>query len=165
MTRHRHAHAYAALVFVGSYVEAGDRGRVRVGPGDVVFHRPYDAHRNTFARRDVAILNLPSSDAVGSLTATVDDVGAIVRLAERDTCKATLALRAACRPSRALLDDWPDRLAAALAMDAPLVLGDWAIETGFADQAHPSRIVATVTGSSPGRLRVQSVQDATGSAP
>ena len=214
MTRHRHARPYAALVLAGSYVEAGDCGRVRVGPGDVVFHRPHDAHLDTFARRDVVILNLPASDADGPLTATVDDVDAIVRLAERDAREAAHALRVTCRASRALLDDWPDRLAAALAGDGTLVLGDWAVatgiapqsvsrgfqrvygvspkryrleqralrairrldgwrgsladlaaETGFADQAHMGRVVAAVTGSSPGRMRVQSFQDAGGEAP
>lgn len=214
MPRHRHARAYAALVLAGSYVEAGDRGRFRVEPGTVVFHRAHDAHRNTVARQDAVILNLPTDDAVGPLTATVDDVDAIVRLAERDAREATEALLVGSRPSTMLLHDWFDRLAAALADDTASALGDWAAltgiapqsvsrgfqrvygvspkryrleqrtlrairrlddwrgtlaalaaETGFADQAHLCRAVAALTGSSPGRLRVQSVQDPSGTAP
>ena len=34
--RHRHAQGYVAVVLSGSYVEAGDEGRRRVGPGDAL---------------------------------------------------------------------------------------------------------------------------------
>ena len=44
MQRHRHAIGYVAVVLAGGYLEAGDAGRRRVGPGDALVHRPFEGH-------------------------------------------------------------------------------------------------------------------------
>ena len=36
LSRHRHAHGYAAVVLAGGYEEAGERARLRVRAGDVI---------------------------------------------------------------------------------------------------------------------------------
>lgn len=40
LPRHRHSAGYMTLVLAGGYDEAGDVGRFRVGPGDLLVHRP-----------------------------------------------------------------------------------------------------------------------------
>jgi AraC-like DNA-binding protein len=202
MPRHRHGEGYVALVLAGGYVEAGDRGRLRVQAGQAVIHGSYEAHGNAFTGAGARVLNLPASGAAaGDVLGHVDDADAIARLAECDTGQAAELLRQTFRPSAARLDDWPDLLAAALAADQDLSLGDWAetmglapqslsrgfrlaygvspkryrlelralqalrrlpdwqgsmatlaAETGFADQAHLTRVIVALTGQTPKRL-------------
>lgn len=59
MPRHRHGEAYVALVLAGSYVEAGDRGRLRIEAGQAVFHDRFESHRNEFFGHGAQGLNLP----------------------------------------------------------------------------------------------------------
>jgi hypothetical protein len=50
LERHHHA-GYAALVLRGSYVEAGDRGRIQAEPGHVLFYAAFEGHFDTMAPR------------------------------------------------------------------------------------------------------------------
>lgn len=129
--RHRHDCGFAALVLSGSYIEAGDRGRMRVAAGDVILHGPYESHLNTVARGGAEVLVLPWTDAIASPLGSVDDADAIARLAERDIRQASALLRAGLRTSSVAADDWPDRLAADLRRDPNLGLKEWAGHAGL----------------------------------
>jgi len=156
LPRHRHNDGYVALVLAGGYVEAGDRGRTRVGAGQAVFHGAHESHRNEFFGRGARVLNLPilggePVDAIGQ----VEDVDAIARLAERDVTQAAELLQQSFRPSAAAwLEDWPDLLAAALAADPNLRLADWADTMGIAPQSL-SRGFRLAYGTSPKRYRLE----------
>jgi AraC-like DNA-binding protein len=214
MPRHRHLEAYVALVLSGGYIEAGDRGRLRVEAGQAVLHGAYESHRNEFSGGGAQVLNLPLRDAdPGAELGSVDDADAIVRLAERDLDLAAELLRNTFRPTPSRLNDWPDLLAASLARDPNLSLAAWAetmgiaaqslsrgfrlaygttpkryrlelravqalrrlprwpgslaslaADAGFADQAHLTRAIVELTGQTPHRLKVKSVQETARSA-
>lgn len=155
MPRHRHGEAYVAVVLAGGYVEAGDRGRLRIEAGQAVFHDRYESHRNEFSRHGAQVLNLPvAASAVGHVQGQVADVDAIARLAERDLRQAAELLRATFRPCAARLDDWPDSLASALANDPALNLTAWADSQGMAPQS-VSRGFRRAYGTTPKRYRLE----------
>lgn len=207
MERHRHAQAYAALVLSGGYVEAGDRGRFRAAPGQVLIHGAWESHMDAVSPLGAAVLNLPFADPVAFGVGRIADPDLIARAAQRDMSEALSLFRDALRPASDDGDDWPDQLAAALRREPDVGLEAWAVgaglapetvsrgfrqvfgttprryraeqralraaralqrrqdppaalaaELGFADQAHMSRAVSALTGFSPGRLRVKSVQ-------
>ncbi len=207
MERHRHAQAYAAVVLAGGYLEAGDRGRFRAQPGQVLIHGAWESHMDAFSGAGARVLNLPLTFAAPFALAEVDDPDAVARAAERDVHEAARRLAAGARPLEAALDDWPDRLAETLRRDPGQGLERWAetnglapetvsrgfrqafgtpprryraeqralraaralttrgdppaalaAELGFADQAHMNRTVMALTGQTPGRLRIKSVQ-------
>ena len=201
LDRHRHQHGFAAIVLSGSYVEAGDSGRHRVGPGDVVFHSPFESHLDRFETSRAEVLNLPlRASWKGPVLGAIDDPDAIVRVAERDIAEAVTTLVASVIERAPLPEDWPDLLAADLLLDPGANLGEWsdrmrlhpgslargfrqqfgitpaqfrtiararkamrhmaelplsevAIHSGFADQAHMSRAIKSLTDLSPKRLR------------
>ncbi|CUS45671.1 MAG: AraC family transcriptional regulator [Pseudomonadota bacterium] len=210
MARHRHAGGYVALVLAGGYVEAGDRGRMRVEAGHAVIHGAHESHQDAFSSAGATVLNLPlPATGTEATLGVVDDPDAVARLAERDPRAAAELLHAMFRASSARLSDWPDLLAAALASGPDRHLADWAdnmgiapetlsrgfrraygtspkryrlehrtlravrllpgwhgsiaalaAETGFADQSHLTHAIVSLTGSTPNRLRVKSVQEA-----
>lgn len=85
VARHRHSKAYAALVLDGAYEEAGDAGRFRVGPGDLLVHRDYEAHNNMIATRGAAVVHLPLARAEALPSAfKVADPARLVHLDPRD---------------------------------------------------------------------------------
>jgi transcriptional regulator GlxA family with amidase domain len=155
MPRHRHGEGYVALVLAGGYVEAGDRGRLRVEAGQAVVHGAYESHGNAFTSAGAQVLNLPAFAApVSDTLGHVDDADAIARLAERDAGEAAELLRQTFHPSAARLNDWPDLLAAALAVDPNLGLTDWAEAMGIAPQSL-SRGFRQAYGVSPKRYRLE----------
>jgi AraC-like DNA-binding protein len=155
MSRHRHLEGYAALVLSGGYLEAGDRGRIRVQAGQVLIHGAYEAHQDHFSRAGAVVLNIPLVDALdAATTGAVDDPDAIVRLAERDMAGAAALLKDTFRPRDALLMDWPDRLAAALAREPGFAIADWADAMGLAPQSI-SRGFRLAYGISPKRYRIE----------
>ena len=101
------------------------------------------------------MLNLPlGGDCIGDVVGQVDDLDAIVRLAERDPAEATGLLRQSFTPVAACLNDWPDLLAAALAADPDLSLSAWADAQGMAPQSL-SRGFRLAYGTSPKRYRLE----------
>lgn len=203
MERHRHDYGYAALVLSGGYLEAGDRGRFHARPGQVLIHGAWESHMDAFSGAGAVVLNLPWTGDAGFGAGRLADPDAVARTAERDLTEAAWMLHDGLTPLKTALDDWPDRLAAALRTDPGLGLELWAddeglapetisrgfrqafgttpkryraeqralravralslrddppaalaAELGFADQAHMSRAVATLTGLTPGRLRL-----------
>ena len=127
LPRHRHDEAFAAIVLSGGYVEAGDTGRHRCEPGDVVLHRACEHHLDRFDRAGAEVLVLPlplfwSAPALGR----VADPDRLARLAERDE---TLMDEVEAKPASPA--DWPDLLAQALRADPALCLSAWARGTGL----------------------------------
>ncbi len=151
--RHRHATAYAAVVLSGGYLEAGGAGRWRAEAGDVLAHPAFDAHQNVLRGR-AWVLNV-------SLPLTVDlppvfrvaDLDAVERAYRADPREATrLLIPDHVRPP--LAEDWPDLLAAALAADPALSIGDWARARGLAP-AVVSRGFKATFGVTPAAFRAE----------
>jgi AraC-like DNA-binding protein len=156
VARHRHGKGYAALVLAGSYEEAGQHGRCRLGAGDVVLHSNFDAHQNRIGLKGAKILNIPLAFCTGSTTRVgrCDALDRIVFLSERDLPAAAFELSQSFKPILPLLADWPDQLAAALAEDPRLSMWEWAREHGLAPSVL-SRGFKMVFGISPIAYRAE----------
>lgn len=129
--RHRHATAYAAVVLSGGYLEAGGAGRWRAEAGDVLAHPAFDAHQNVLRGR-AWVLNVPLPLAADLPPVfRVADLDAVERAYRADPHQAARLLVPAAQRAP-LCEDWPDLLAAALAADPALSLGDWARANGLA---------------------------------
>jgi AraC-like DNA-binding protein len=156
LPRHRHRTGYLALILEGSYEEAGDRGRFRVEPGDMLIHGAFDAHLNRFPASGARILNLALPEGVqpelGLSRPAAADLA--IRIAERDPDAAARLLTAGATVLPAARLDWPDRLAADLIDDPSLRIGEWATAHGLAD-ATVSRGFRQVYGASPNAFRAQ----------
>ena len=153
LARHRHAEPYVAVVLEGSYLEAGDGGRVRAGPGTVIAHPALSAHRDDFGAAGAIVLNLPAVASVRG-AGSIADPDVLARAAERDLGEAAALLGDGFRPGVETPDDWPDRLAEALVRDPDLAIGAWAEATGL-DPASVSRGFARAYGVSPKRFRLE----------
>jgi len=156
LPRHRHQDSYVALVLSGGYEEAGDRGRHRVRAGNAVVHGGFEAHLDRFDASTSEVLDvaLPLSHEPSSPVMTVRDFDLAVRLAESDRREAAAFLLSAMRPSHSPILDWPDKLAADLALDSTLRLESWARENHLA-MATISRGFFRVFGVSPSAYRAQ----------
>jgi AraC-like DNA-binding protein len=155
VARHRHEGAYAAIVLAGGYEEAGDGGRWRVGPGDVLIHAGFAAYQDRVSGAGCRLLNLrlaapPPTDGAFAIA----DPEAVVRLAERDAREAEAALFAQPRGPRQAQADWPDLLAAKLDRLEPVRLGEWATAMGLSAES-VSRGFRRVYGISPRRYRLE----------
>src|SRR6185312_15378007 len=117
--RHRHRGAYLSLVLDGAYEETGDRGRIRVRPGDMLIHGAFDSHLNRFPAAGARILNLTLPDDIEPRTgfARSPEADAAIRLAERDPRAAVELLVTTAVPMQSHAGDWPDLLAGALIAD------------------------------------------------
>ena len=152
LPRHRHAAGYVALVLAGGYEEAGDSGRRQVRSGDVVVHRPWEAHLNRVPGRGAEVMNL-TVDAALAPFGRVEDPDAIARLHARDPFAAGALLVeqfVATQPAGA---DWPDLLARRLTSTA-LDLGAWAERQGVRRE-HLSRRFAALYGVGPQRFGLE----------
>lgn len=164
LKRHRHAEPYVAVALAGSYVEAGDNGRVRATVGTVIAHGPLTAHRNEFGIGGAIVLNLPAIEGVSG-TGTIGDVDALARLAERDVREAARLLAEHFRPITVSPWDWPDQLADVLARDPDVRISSWACAIGL-DPASVSRGFARAYGVTPKRFRLEArVRRAVGDLP
>jgi len=154
IARHHHESAYAALVLRGGYLEAGDRGRIRTRPGDVVFHAAFDGHCNCIAGSGADILNLPLATAPEYSLGICRDPDAVARLAERDPGAAVEWLLATTVGSVAPTIDWPDQLASDLRANRIGRLDCWAADHGLS-ASEVSRGFSAVYGVSPKRFRLE----------
>jgi AraC-like DNA-binding protein len=152
--RHRHAQGYVAVVLSGSYVEAGDEGRRRVGPGDALVHRRFDGHLDLVGLHGAEVLNLPlPADRPLPLGLRVADPDTVARVAEADPAAASALLDAADELPP-LEDDWPDLLASDLRSQSDVRIVDWATSVGLAP-ATVSRGFRCVFGLTPARYRAE----------
>jgi AraC-like DNA-binding protein len=135
ISRHRHAHGYAALIVSGGYEECGSLGRYLVSVGQVLLHRPFDAHLDRFGRTGARILSLPLRSQPGYGVGHVADPDRIVRTAAKDPIAATELLVEQLEPVTPKQADWPDLLASDLIGDPALQLRVWAREHGLAQES------------------------------
>lgn len=205
---HVHRRGYAALVLDGSYVEAGDAGRLTVQPGYIVIHPPFSAHVDHVGGRRVELFNLPLpiETALTLSSGTVGDPEELLRAFGEDPAAAVAMIAEQIRPVEGEADG-VDLLARALREDGTLSIGEWAdrhgisertvtrhfsaafsitpaqyrlrvrtlnawraivgqdmslaeiaADQGFADQAHMTRAVRSLTGLPPGHWRRSSAQ-------
>lgn len=154
MPRHRHEEPYMAIVVAGGYLEAGDTGRFEARPGDVILHGAFEAHLDAFGAKGATVLNLPLGSPSRSGAGRIDDVDAIVRLAERDPIEASVRAQSDLCFKKPMLTDWPDQLAEALRDDPDLAIADWADNRGLAPGS-VSRGFAKAYGVSPKRFRLE----------
>src|SRR6201996_3523974 len=100
--RHLHRGAYLSLVLAGAYEETGDRGRIRVRPGDMLIHGAFDSHLNRFPAAGARILNLTLPDDIEPETgfARSPESDRAIRLAERDPRAAAELLLATAVPAQ-----------------------------------------------------------------
>lgn len=153
LPRHRHHFGYMCLVLRGRFQEAGDAGRFRAAAGDILVHRPFEAHRDLFERAGAEVLNLPLPRAPAqSGRFRIENPDAIAVLAERDPLAAAEAAMASWTAAPGE-EDWPDRLALALA-DGALSIGHWAERQGLAP-ATVSRGFRQAYGTTPARFRAE----------
>jgi AraC-like DNA-binding protein len=152
--RHHHIAPYAAIVLRGCYVEAGDRGRFLAEPGAVLLHDGFEAHQDAFGRRGAEILNLPLDRPPAASFGRIDDPDTLVRAARRDRREALALLADALRAEESGLDDWPDRLAAALRGNNVASLGAWGRAHGLTPSS-VSRGFRLCYGVSPQRYRLE----------
>ncbi|MDP3740642.1 MAG: AraC family transcriptional regulator [Hyphomonadaceae bacterium] len=132
ISRHAHVGAYATVVLEGAYEEAGDAGRFRVRPGDVLVHAPFSAHRDLVARARTLVLDLalPFDGRDWRARGRVADPDAIVRVAQRDPREAAARLIEAFEPLADSEADLPDLLARDLSDDPSLAIASWARAKG-----------------------------------
>lgn len=152
--RHRHSHAYAALVLSGGYRETGDRGRFEARPGQLLIHGAWESHMNAVSAGGARVLNLPLPEGVDFDAALVADPDAVARAAKRDPAEAAAMLVRDATPLEIAPSDWPEALAGALRRDPDLSLTVWAARMDLA-AATVSRGFARVFGTSPRRYRAE----------
>lgn len=154
LPRHRHVEGYLTLVLSGGYVEAGDAGRFHVREGDVLIHRPFEAHQDVFGSGAAKVLNLPLAvEMPAGAMLRVPDPDAVARLAAKDIDGAA-ALVCSSGTEAEAEKDWPDLLAEALRMPQAIRVGEWARLHRLAP-ATVSRGFRQVYGTTPARYRAE----------
>lgn len=154
VARHHHVPAYAAVVLRGDYVEAGDLGRFRAGPGSVLIHDWFEAHQDHFGHRGADILNLPLARSGPAGFGITPDPDALARTASRDPAAAAALLFESFAPVAGDCADWPDLLAADLRAERVASLARWAFAHGLAPSS-VSRGFRACYGVSPQRYRLE----------
>jgi len=154
LPRHKHAEAFAALVLSGHYAEAGDTGRHRVEPGDVLIHGPFESHIDRFDGEgaEVLVIALPGAWR-GPLLGRIRDPDAVARTAERDGTIAAQLIATGIVPKPHAASDWPDLLAQELRRNPGTAMRTWAHRMGL----HPgsiSRGFRQVFGLTPAAFRL-----------
>lgn len=132
LPRHQHCDAFAALVLSGHYAEAGDTGRHRVAPGDVLVHQAFESHIDRFAgeRAEVLVVALPGV-WLGPLLGSIADPDRVVRVAERDPGAAAGLIAREMVAKSCAAYDWPDLLAQELRSNPCVAIGEWAERMGL----------------------------------
>lgn len=151
--RHHHLCGYAALLIEGACEEAGDRGRYRASAGDVLLHRPLEAHRDRIGSAGAVIINFALAEPLEGSFGFVPDVDAIVRTYERDPIEAAAMLRTEFEPHSAVQNDWPDMLAARLSRPEARI-EEWAASQGM-NPSSLSRGFKLAYGVTPKRYRFE----------
>lgn len=154
--RHRHDTPYAAVVLSGGYEEAGDGGRYRAEPGDVLIHAAFSAHLDRVPTQRTKVLNLPLPMLWTRVSSRmrIGDLDMLARLAERDPREGQALLLESLKPGPGGLEDDVDVLAAALSEVSPPPLSAWSHRWDMARQTSWRRFTAAY-GVAPVRYRVE----------
>lgn len=156
--RHRHREAYALIAVGGWFEQVSYAGRVTARAGQLIVQPTLDCHANKTGAEGAEILRLPWSreEGLGGLY-DLDDLDALVRLAERDPIaagRAAVAEIAGKRPLAPKVEGWSDRLARDLRRDQMGHLSDWADANGLLPDTL-SRCFARHYGITPARFRYE----------
>ena len=151
--RHHHLSAYAAVLVQGECEEAGDHGRFRARPGQVLAHRPFDGHADRIGARGAVFINIPLRAFLPGAFGMVRDLDAVVRACERDIAEGERLLHQQFVPATEAAD-WPDLLARDLSTGAVPSLAGWASEHGLCPSS-VSRGFRLAYGVSPKRYRLE----------
>lgn len=155
LPRHVHEAGFATIVLSGSYIEAGDRGRHRAYPGDVLLHWSFEFHLDRVDPGGAEVLVIPvTSERFTHDIGQVADPDELVKVVESAPEQAESILLRRLLPKTANALDWPDVLARALRQDPSLPLRRWASDHGLATGS-VSRGFAQVYGVSPASFRLQ----------
>jgi AraC-like DNA-binding protein len=143
-------------VLSGDYEEAGDQGRFRLEPGDVVFHSEFEGHLDRFPAAGAVVLNLPIRESIIQMPplAEVSDPGLILRAAKQDPGDALELLLSTAIARTSPAEDWPDVLAATLLANPSTKLALWAQQHSLASWS-VSRGFTQVFGVSPEAFRAR----------
>ena len=154
--RHRHDTPYAAIVLSGGYEEAGEGGRYRVEPGDVLIHAAFSAHLDRAPVRRTTVLNLPLPRLWASVSSRmrIDDADTVAGLAGRDLREGQASLLEALRPGPAGLQDEVDVLAKALSETSAPLASECSRQWDVVRQTAWRRFTAAY-GVGPARYRVE----------
>lgn len=152
LKRHRHACGFAAVVLSGNYEEAGDSGRLRVGPGDVIIHGAYESHLNRVARGGAEVLVVPWHQPIRSPLGKIENPDLIAQVAEMDLINASQLLACKLVVSHVAALDWPDELAHAIRKNPDLRITEWADHAGLRPES-VSRGFKKAYGISPASYR------------
>lgn len=160
LNAHRHAHAYAALILRGGYVETGADGAWRCEAGELVVHPPFHLHADRFASGGATVLNftLPF-DVAASLGASSYFVLRPKRPENverrRDGLDALLeAFEDGERVASAPGTDWRDALGAALQADPRADIADMSRQSGVSPE-HAARSFHRRFGLKPAAFRAE----------
>lgn len=156
LPRHRHPHAYVAIVLKGGCSEAGDHGRLNLTAGTAAFRAPFEAHHNGFGPRGAHILNLrlPGGFSWPAPLARVLDPDRVARIAEADPPEAFACLMEMLVPQLTHPRHWGDEMAAAISVDPSIRLDRWARARGLAAET-ASRTFGRAFGVSARRFRAE----------
>ena len=153
--RHHHLKPYAALLVDGCCDEAGDRGRFRASPGDVLVHLAFEAHQDRIGPAGARIINVAlDGGGMDAAFGHVRDPDSVVRAHERDPLAASEILREQFTPHAQCADDWPDLLADHLRQAEPIPLEQWAALHGL-NPSSLSRGFKLAYGVTPKRYRFE----------
>lgn len=132
LQRHPHAHAFAAVVLSGGYVEAGDTGRHPLEPGNVLLHRAWESHANLAGNTGAEVLIVALEDAQVPLSlGRVADPDTLVNLSQTHPDEVARHLLHALQPVSPRIGDWPDLLAQALRENPNQSISAWAQHRGL----------------------------------
>lgn len=156
--RHQHVEAYVTLILGGAYEQMTYGGRLRLAEGDLVVQPSFDCHSDRMLSNGLTLLRLPWQPdlSMGGIWGG-RDLDLVRRAAEKDVIEAVGLLSeqiAGRRPQAPDLRHWSDRLAADLAQDGALSLGEWAERQGLARET-VARGFKAAYGVSPARFRLE----------
>lgn len=140
---HDHRDGYAAIVLAGSYLEAGDGGRMIVEPGHVVVHPPFSGHADFVNRSRVEVVNLhlPMVAALTLRSGRTNNPEELIRAAASDPAAALTMLTDLAVPVSSRSDE-VDLLAQALRRDGTLSITEWARSHGISERTVTRRFTA-----------------------
>lgn len=137
LARQRQLRPYAVVVLTGSFLISSYAGRVCATPGHVLLQPALDCHQIRFNSPCVTLIRLPwhGGGRVGRFY-KLEETESFATLARRSLNEASVMLQSLIiegsleRSDRC--NEWPDRLANALADNPTLTLAAWANENGLA---------------------------------
>lgn len=150
--RHRHRNGYAALVLSGKYEEVGDTGRWRIDEGDVVYHRPFEAHANRILT-SCKVMNIPVPAFVRLPSVfRITQIEDLIKFANLGWPQVS-ELLIPDETKTSIIVDWCDRLAKDLQSN-PVRLKHWAKKNGIRTETLSRRFKQRY-GVSPAHYRIE----------